>query len=148
MGFRENRIKAKNRDSSRLQNSKDERPVVSVQPLMCFSFKDFDRNQCPPGQTYETWQEEELLAYMITKFGYVCQCSVQEAIQRGFVKIYGDFPPRSDFKVPQFIEGEVKWAVVMDIKGQKARVAGYIADNVFYVVFLDRDHVFYKMKNK
>ena len=31
----------------------------------------------------------------------------------------------------------------MDIKGQKGRVAGHIIDNIFYVVFLDREHRFY-----
>ena len=31
----------------------------------------------------------------------------------------------------------------MDVKGQKGRVAGHIIDNIFYVVFLDREHRFY-----
>lgn len=31
----------------------------------------------------------------------------------------------------------------MNIKGQKPRVAGHIIDNVFYVVFLDKDHKFF-----
>ncbi len=147
MGFK-NRMKANYRETSRLQNNKEERPVKGDLPLMCFSFKDFDQNQCPPGQTYEQWQKDKLLAYMLTKFGYVCQCTVPEALQKGFLKIYDAFPPRSDFRIPQFIEGDVKWAVIMDIKGQKHRVAGHIIDNVFYVVFLDKDHVFYRMKNR
>lgn len=37
----------------------------------------------------------------------------------------------------------LNWAVIMDIKGQKGRVAGHIIDNIFYVVFLDREHRFY-----
>lgn len=141
-----NRIKPQAKLSSRPQNNREERLVKDIQPLLCFSLKDFDFTQCPPGQSFEEWQKEELLAYLMTKIGYICQCSVPEAVQKKFIKIYNDFPPRSDFKSPKFIEGDVKWAVIMDIKGQKARVAGHIIDNVFYIVFLDRDHLFYKMK--
>ena len=147
MGFSDKRIKALSGQKPRTANQKEER-VKAQLPLMCFSFKDFDFNQCPPGQSYEEWQEDKLLAYMLNKFGYVCQCTVTEALQKKFLKIYGSFPPRSEFKIPNFIEGDVNWAVVMDIKGQKARVAGYIEGNIFYVVFLDKAHVFYKMKER
>lgn len=51
-------------------------------------------------------------------------------------------------QVPAYIEGDVNWAVIMDIKGQKARVAGYIIDSVFYILFLDKEHLFYKMKDR
>ena len=147
MAFK-NRMKAQTKEVSRAQNRKEERAVEGVQPKISFNFKDFDQNQCPPGQTYESWQEDKQLAYMMQKFGYISQCSVLEAIQKKFIKLYKDFPPRSDFQVPPYIQGDVNWAVIMDIKGQKARVAGYIIDSVFYVVFLDKDHLFYKMKDR
>ena len=66
---------------------------------------------------------------------------------QGYLTIYRDFPERSDFKIPQYFEGDVNWAVIKDIGGQKARVAGYVHENVFYIVFLDKEHKFFKMKN-
>ncbi|MCD8295971.1 MAG: hypothetical protein LUC88_00195 [Prevotella sp.] len=147
MGFK-NKFKAQGKEVSRIQNFREERAVKGELPKICFNFKDFDRNQCPPGQTYEEWQDDKLLAYMLTKFGYVCECTVQEAQQKRIMTIYSDFPSNSDFKTPKYILGDVKWAVIKDIKGQKARVAGYIIYNVFYVVFLDKNHLFYKMKDR
>lgn len=147
MAFK-NRLKPQGGKLSRPANTKDERKVKEALPLMCFSFKDFDNKQCPPGQTFEDWQKEEMLAYMLEKFGYVCQCTVTEAQQRKYLTIYGEFPENSDFQEPQFINGKVNWAVIKDIKGQKARVAGYVDGHTFYVVFLDKQHLFYKMKKK
>ena len=110
---------------------------------MVFSFKDFDIKQIPPGQSYDTWQEDKLLAYMLIKFGHICALNIVEAQQEKALKIYGDFPEKTDFKAPQHITDDVNWAVIMDINGQKGRVAGHIIDNIFYVVFLDREHRFY-----
>jgi hypothetical protein len=36
----------------------------------------------------------------------------------------------------------------MDIKGQKGRVAGHIIENVFYLVFLDKEHRFFITEKK
>lgn len=127
----------------RIENIREERKTNEEYPKMLFSFKDFDRNQAPPGQTYEEWQDAELLAYMLEKFGYICELNRNEAIRNGYIKIYGNFPPKSDFEPPNHIAQDVQWAVVMNIKGQKGRVAGHIIEHVFYVVFLDKDHRFY-----
>ncbi len=40
-------------------------------------------------------------------------------------------------------KGDVEWATIQKIVGQKTRVAGYLIKNVFYPVFLDKDHLFY-----
>ena len=72
--------------------------------------------------------------------------AIKEAQQEKTIELYRSFPPDSDFKVPQYIQGEVKWGTIQDIGGQKHRVAGYMIDNVFYVVFLDKNHKFWKMK--
>lgn len=112
-------------------------------PLMLFSFKDFQYNsQIPPGQTYEEWQVKELLAYMLEKFGYICDYNRIEAEQNKFINVYGDFPKSSKFYNP-FPNSDLEWAVIMNIKGQRPRVAGYLERHVFYVVFLDEEHVFF-----
>lgn len=129
---------------TRVANTREQRGTDEKMPLMLFSFKDFQYNsQIPPGQTYEDWQEEELLAYMLTKFGYICNVNRIEAEQQKFIKVYGNFPPNSEFTNPFPDVEDLQWAVIMNIKGQKPRVAGHIIGHVFYVVFLDMEHQFY-----
>jgi hypothetical protein len=55
-----------------------------------------------------------------------------------------DFETQSEFKKPNFeIPENAQWATIKRIGGQKSRVAGFIQDNIFYVVFLDKNHKFY-----
>lgn len=142
-----NKFKANNTNPERAQNTREIRNVKEELPLICFNFKDFDRNQIPPGQSFEQWQKDGLLSKLLEKLNYVSQCNITEAQQKGYITIYKDFPERSDFKIPQYFEEDVNWAVIKDIGGQKARVAGYVYENTFYIVFLDKDHKFFKMKN-
>lgn len=136
--------RSSNADIRRKAKSREERKVKEELPLMIFSFKDFQyNNQIPPGQTYEEWQEKELLAYMLTKFGYICNMNRIEAEQQKFIKVYGEFPPNSKFTDPFPDAEDLQWAVIMNIKGQKPRVAGHVIGHVFYVVFLDIEHQFY-----
>jgi hypothetical protein len=141
---------------SRNANSRSERQVAEERPLMLFSFKDFQYNkQIPPGQSYANWQKDELLAYMLEKFGYVCQKNCIEAENEGYIKVYRDkkkidewgFPLTSVFKNP-FNNVKLDWAVVMNIGGQKPRVAGYLVGHIFYIVFLDVDHKFFPSEKK
>ncbi len=134
----------------RRSNTKEERKVKEDLPKVVFSFKDFDVRQIPPGQSYPEWQEKKLLAYMVEKFGEICKCNMVEAQQQRMIKIYGAFPPSSGFRYPQTViqDKNINWAVVMDIKGQKPRVAGHIIGNVFYVVFLDAEHLFFPSELK
>ena len=137
------KFKSATASDCRIANVRTERKVKDDQPKLSFNFKDFDFNQCPPGQTLENWQTDKLLDKLIVKFIDVCACTRIEAVQNGLLKVYGDFPENSQFKVPRHIEGDVDWGTIQRIGGQKPRLAGYIIDSVFYPVFLDKDHVFY-----
>lgn len=133
----------------RSQNLRVEKKVSGALPLLTFNFKDFDTVQCPPGQIFEQWEKDGLLSKLATKFVDLSQKNIVNAQQQELITIYGKFPEKSDFKCPKYIQDEnIQWAVIKDIGGQLHRVAGYIIDSVFYVVFLDKDHKFYKMKNK
>ena len=57
----------------RSRNNREEKKVKEDLPKIVFSFKDFDVKQIPPGQSYDNWQENELLAYMLQKFGHICE---------------------------------------------------------------------------
>jgi len=68
---------------------------------------------------------------------------MREALNEQQMAVYGGFPAKSDFTPPKHVASDVQWAVVKRGKGQKGRVAGYVIDNVFYPVFLDKDHRFW-----
>ena len=143
-----NKFTTQKKSGKRKENIREERHIDGESPKVTFSLKDIDKNQIPPGQSYEEWARKGLLAYLLEKLEYISQKTMAEAIQEGYIKVYGAFPPRSNFRHPTHIARDVNWAVIMKIKGQKGRVAGHIIDNVFYIVFLDMDHLFYKMKKK
>ena len=134
---------------SRKRKNRDEHIISEEKPLIVFSFKDFQYNQqIPPGYSYSQWQENKLLAYMLDKFGFICNMNRIEAEQQGYIKVYDHFPSKSKFMNPFIQDNDLQWAVVMKIKGQKPRVVGYIKDNIFFVVFLDGDHIFYPTSKK
>ena len=135
-------------DLGRNRNTRTEKKVKEDLPKIVFSFKDFDIKQIPPGQSYSDWQENKLLAYMLEKFGHICDLNIVEAQQQKVLTIYGDFPENSDFKHPQHITDDVNWAVIRNINGQKGRVAGHIIENIFFVVFLDKEHKFFIAEKK
>jgi hypothetical protein len=146
--FGANKFKSGIPSDSRTTNVRQERKVAEDAPKLTFNFKDFDFSQSQVGQTLEQWQTEKLLAKLVQKFIEVSACTRQEAEQMGLLKIYGEFPKKSAFKIPQYIEGEVAWGTIRKIGGQKPRLAGYIIGSVFYPVFLDKDHLFYPSEKK
>lgn len=142
----DNKFKSVSPVDRRKTDVRDERKIIGGLPLLSLNFKDFDFRQCPPGQTLEQWQEDGRLSALMQKFVDVCACNRIEAEQMKLLKVYGNFPANSEFRVPSHICGEVEWGTIQRIGGQKARLAGYIVDSVFYPVFLDKDHRFYPSK--
>jgi hypothetical protein len=104
---------------------------------MVFSFRDFDQTQ---GQTFAEWQNLGLLDTMMDKLKEYSRKTVSEAQKAAFT-VYDRFPPKSEFKPPRFIPENVKWAS-LHIQGKEC-IAGHLADNIFYVVFLDKEHKFW-----
>lgn len=133
---------------ARKANIRAEREVKDYIPLLNLNFKDFDRNQCPPGQTFEEWQKSGRLAQLMIKFEAICKMTRPEAEANQVLKVYGKFPSKSDFVQPAHIQGDVEWGTIQKIGGQKPRLAGYIIGNTFYPVFLDENHRFYISEKK
>lgn len=144
----DNKFKSTAASDSRTANVRNERKVKDELPKLSFNFKDFDFNQCPPGQKLEEWQKIKMLDKLMRKFIEVCSCTRPEAEQKGLLKVYDEFPKTSHFKIPQHIKGEVSWGTIRKIGGQKPRLAGYVIDSVFYPVFLDKDHLFFPSTKK
>jgi len=110
------------------------------EPFIVLSFRDFDRNQ---GQSFEDWEDKGLLALAVSKLQSICVLTKNEALHQQFIKQYpkGEFPPNSDFYHPKHIPNDIAWCS-MHIQGKEC-VIGYFDDNIFYIVFLDKDHRFW-----
>lgn len=99
------------------------------------------------GQTFEEWQELEILSTLNLRIKFLNQFSVQEALQKGYIKQYSkvEFPPNSGFTQPKHII-DVTWVVLHITNTSKEVVVGYINDDIFFIVFLDKEHQFWLTK--
>jgi hypothetical protein len=118
---------------------------VKKEPLIVLSFRDFDRNQ---GQNFEEWEEEKLLALAISKLRDICQLTRAQATSQQIIKQYSnvDFPPNTAFEHPKHVLPDVVWCS-MHIQGKEC-IIGHFEDNIFHIVFLDKNHEFWISKKK
>jgi len=128
---------------------RDERVPSKDLTKIVISFKDYISN-VPKGneQNFSKWEDKKFLSVFLQKLCNITELTINEAKQQGIIKEYLNFPERSKFECPKKLI-DARWSVINKVTGQKARVAGHIVDNIFYVVFLDKDHDFWpsKMKN-
>ncbi len=97
------------------------------------------------GQTLKEWDEEGLLLKLNERMKAVGGLTREEALHQKFLKEYSSkkgFPPNSKFKQPSYLNPE-RWAVMHLTNKSIEVVAGYIENDIFYVVFLDKDHHFW-----
>lgn len=96
------------------------------------------------GQLIEEWEKDGLAAPLFNRIKYLNQLTPFEAKQKGYIKEYHKvgFPPDSNFSHPKHV-GDVTWAVMHLEHNSKEVVVGYIEDDVFYLIFLDKDHQFW-----
>jgi len=114
------------------------------QRKITFSFIKYYKGE---GQSYEEWDSCGLLAELLKMFQHVGNHSPVEARQQKLIKEYKEFPPHSEFKHPKHI-GYVTWAVMHVTATSKEVVVGYIEDDVFYIIFLDKEHKFWPTELK
>jgi hypothetical protein len=142
---KQNKFKSRSSASYKREVKNIELRQGRKEPLIVLSFKDFDRNQ---GQSFKEWEIEELLALAVSKLQEVCHLTVGQATAQQIIKPYTKvgFPPNSDFTHPKHILPDVIWCS-MHIQGKEC-VIGYFEDNIFNVVFLDKEHQFWITKKK
>lgn len=138
--FKPRKTSSYNRKPKNLEDKSGQR-----EPLIVFSFRDFDRNQ---GQGFKEWETDELLAKLCEKLAGISQLTVKQVLHQQIIKIYTkvDFPPKSAFTHPPHVPQGVKWAS-MHIQGKEC-IIGHFEDNVFQIVFLDRHHEFWKTEKR
>ncbi|MBQ7747177.1 MAG: hypothetical protein IJT92_07030 [Spirochaetia bacterium] len=136
--------------------------IADIKGKLSFSFKFFDGNQ-EAGQDFKDWndkQKQELLEKIRDYSRESKQYWLTQRVGGGglcVLEIYGVFPHNTDFVYPRHVPDEVKWA---RFRMESAmRLVGFfvpediskkltLSSDVFYVVFLDKDHRFYKMEKR
>ncbi|GAA3904790.1 hypothetical protein GCM10022228_13740 [Halomonas cibimaris] len=126
-------------------------PRATEKPCVLFSFKHF-HDADDTGQSLSNWAEDNpgQLAGLLQKMAHISQQTVPEARQDTTLTLYGRFPEsaNTDFACPRHLQGQKNWGVIRNIGGQKPRAAGFLQGNIFYVVFLDKHHQFYKSSRR
>lgn len=106
-----------------------------------FSWEKLDAQQ---GQRIKEWEEEELLSQLCERMQQIGQYEAAEALHKQLIKQYTKvgFPSNSKFIEPKHVS-PINWAVIHIKPKSKEVVAGYIDDDIFYIVFLDKEHHFW-----
>ena len=131
-----------------------------------FNFSFLDTSQSA-GQKFADWQNTQLLK-LLDKLTYYCKESLsywkKQSIGKGkwhILEVYDNFPYKSDFSHPKHVPHQALWArfrlekkrrligfvIPLEYSDKEQGNSGFRFDcNTFYVVFLDKDHRFYKTK--
>lgn len=139
-----------------------------------FNFSYFDAYQ-DAGQSFEDWDAETGLCCLSSLMNKIKEYTnfpltywLHQRAGGGGLKVlahYGDFPTNSDFTHPPHVPHDVEWCRFR--LGQAVRLIGFVVPNslsgkeithngkthfldgnTFYVVFLDKDHRFYKSEKR
>ena len=118
-----------------------------------FEFFTYSKNG---GESFEDWQKEQILADLNNKLKHFSGKTCKELLLDGTLEYFSHFPDDSNFIIPQNLVGTaIKWARFR-ITGARRLIGVFLNNqkdeknkNVFYIVFLDKDHRFapYKKKN-
>ncbi|GEM54714.1 hypothetical protein B0A58_01000 [Flavobacterium branchiophilum NBRC 15030 = ATCC 35035] len=110
--------------------------------LISFCFSKIDKTQ---GQTIEEWEQLGLLSTFIVKSQQISNMEYQQALAQQLIKQYTKvgFPENSEFIEPKHVT-PTYWAVIHITQNSKEVVVGYLDENnVFYIIFLDKEHKFW-----
>lgn len=114
---------------------------------LSFNFKFFTYGD-HSGQSFEKWQQEEILADLNNKLKDFSNKSKLELRTDRTLEIYDYIPHDTEFEIPKvFIGQPIKWARLR-ITGSRRLIGILLPDeegvqkDIFYVVFLDEDHKF------
>lgn len=138
-----------NRSSAKksTQRTTDSKEVKSsYDGYISFSFRYFQNYDKEPVQSLNSWQDENRLLDMLESLKYISQNHITKLRTDEKLALYGSFPDSkvNDFPLPNQFNGTENWGTLRNIGGQQVRIAGFLRDNIFYIVYLDKEHRFYK----
>lgn len=133
-------------NSKRYERKRGKRLAVGQKvTTITFSLVKLDINQ---GQSIDDWEKEELLSSLCKMMRQVGQYNSSQVLASQMIKQYTKvgFPPNSEFDEPKHVS-PTYWAVIHIKPKSKEVVVGYLEDEVFYIVFLDKEHEFWPTKD-
>ncbi len=112
---------------------------------LTFSFKYF-RDGEKGGESFETWEDERILADLNNKLKDFSGMDKAELILKSVLEIFSAYPTDSEFDEPEDLKDyDIKWARLR-LTGKRRLIGFFFNDvklaNVFYIVFLDEKHRF------
>lgn len=120
-----------------------------------FNFSFFDKNQ-NAGQDFRDWGHKDLYELLEKFKDFSGKTRVELQQQKhgktSTLSVYGEFPTHSDFIHPEHVPDDACWARFR-LEGDKRLIGFFISakncppelsPDVFYIVFLDENHRFYK----
>lgn len=136
--------------------------IADARGKLSFSLKYFDGSQ-KAGQDFKDWNDNEKTKLLDKLKEYSKENKQYWLTQRTgsgglkVLEIYGTFPINSEFSKPIHVPDNVKWARFR--LESKVRLIGFFIDetearekqlstDIFYVVFLDKNHRFYLLENE
>ncbi len=135
----------------KLQKSKEKRTlfhdrlssVKDIDENFNISFQYLDTTQ-KYGSSFKDWQKCGWLSKMLETLHSYCGKPLKTQFSEYKFKAYDGFPQKdkTEFKCPPNIPEDAHWARIHILN--KAVVVGHYVRNTFYVVFLDKNHKFYK----
>ena len=113
------------------------------------SFKYFKDTDIDPAQSINTWKAEDRILDMLLALKDISSNNAT-IVQTSRLTLYGEYPSKdkNEFPLPADLPSEIKWGTIQYIGGQKARIAGFLKDSIFYLVYLDKNHRFWITKPK
>ncbi len=113
------------------------------------SFKYFKDTDIDPAQSINTWKSEDRILDMLLSLKDISSNNAT-IVQTTRLTLYGEYPSKdkNEFPMPADLPSDIKWGTIQNIGGQKARIAGFLKDNIFYLVYLDKNHRFWITKPK
>jgi len=92
-------------------------------------------------QHFSEWDLDKCTTDLISRLHHICQKTISQAIAERVLAVYGKYPSHSKISKPSKFSEDTNWAR-LTITG-KRRICGHIVDNVFHIVFLDKNHEFW-----
>lgn len=103
-----------------------ERPLLGPwEEKINFSLRYLDRQQIPPGQTIENWNDEGRLLALYNKMRDVSQYTIGEARTKNAIHCFPEFPQNSEIRCPQCRDKKETWAELKNVGDPKCRVIGF-----------------------
>lgn len=126
------------------------RGAIGAKPERRLLSFNYSRRCIVQSESFEDWQNNGILSDLMIRISHLSTQTVPQAIAQGHITIYTKvtFPPKSGFSWPKHIPADISWATFHLKPKSREVIVGYIEDDIFYLVFLDKNHLFWKCELK